>query len=124
MRRMSKQSHLPSFPAWFRDNPGHLVRALPASFCVFSGVLVISLISGMNVSDSFVTASLMGCLAGVGRTALHYLRAVATAVRRMEGDRESSSGGFTWLELAASLAVVSSLLLIVVPILNRAISSR
>ena len=107
---------LPSFSSWFRDNPGHVARALPAFFVGFSAVLAGSfLLPQIGMSDAFFMASLVGCAAGAGRTVVCYLQAVASA-RRPEAE---PVGAIIWLKIMAGLAITSVVMLMLIPVLSR-----
>jgi hypothetical protein len=110
-----------SFGAWFRNNPGHVARALPASFTVFSIVLVASfLIQGTNIGDTFVTASLLASAAGGVRTLLGYLWTVAVAVRP-EADT-TGAGGITYFEIMASIVIIAVIALVAIPMINHLVN--
>ena len=110
-----------SFSTWFRQNPGHVVRALPAFFVAFSAVLAGSfLLPGISMSEAFITASLVGCAAGAGRTVVCYLQAVVSAFRP-EAEPE---GAIIWLTIMAGLAITAMLMTALMPVLARLMASR
>lgn len=106
-----------SFGVWFRDNPGHIARSLPASFTVFSIVLVGGfLIPGTNITDNFVTASLLACAAAGVRTLMGYVWSVAVTLRPEA--ETSQTGGITYAEIMASMLIMAVFTLIAIPVLN------
>ncbi|QOD05960.1 hypothetical protein [Pseudarthrobacter sp. BIM B-2242] len=110
-----------SFNAWFRENPGHLGRALPSFFVAFSAVLVGSfLLPEISMSDAFITASLVGCAAGAGRTIMGYLQSVIAALR----PGAEPEGGISWINIMAGLAITAMLMTALIPVLARLMASR
>lgn len=113
---MTTQSKPISFPAWFQGNPGHVARALPVSFGVFSVVLVTSfLLPGSNMSATFTAASLAAAGAGSLHVCVCYLKTLFASIRPESDETEPS--GISLIEIMAGLAVVAVIALAVVPVL-------
>lgn len=103
---MTTQSARPvGFTAWYRDNPGHAVRALPISFAAFTVVALASfLIPGSSISATFVNASLAGCVAGLIHVGFRYLKTVYAAVSPQRAPDEPR--GMTIMDVMVVLAIV------------------
>ncbi|WP_422759132.1 hypothetical protein [Paenarthrobacter sp. C1] len=102
-----------SFTDWFRNNPGHAVRALPLTFAVFSIIMGIAILLPGGAAGSFTTASVAALIAGALHVGWRYLRATSLATRPVS---EASEGrrGITLVDIMVWLSVTPILMIPVV----------
>lgn len=115
MTRMTTQSTKPSsFNAWFRENPGHMVRAVPLAFTVSTLVMIAGFLlpGDASISDSFVTAAVAGSAAVALHIGWRYLKATVAALRPQTDSSEPR--GFTLVDVMVALTVVPMLLMALV----------
>ena len=111
---MTSQSTKPSsFNAWFRANPGHLVRAAPLAFTVFTLIMIASVLfpGDASISDAFVTAAVAGSVSACLHVGWRYLKTTAVALR--PESNASGPRGFTLMDIMVALGVVPVLLVAV-----------